>query len=135
MKKTLFTLLIIAISQSVYSQIEIMEEPREDDNKVLAFAEQKPEYPGGDKAMFKFFEDNLKYPEVAKNNGIEGTVVVRFVVRKDGSLSNAEILRGIGGGCDSETLRLINVMPKWIPGKNNGKLVNVTYTLPVKFKM
>jgi periplasmic protein TonB len=145
MKKTLFAFLIIATSYTIYGQNqqgekviveEIREEkPKEEDKRVFSFVQHKPEFPGGDKALFKYIEDNINYPKEAKNKGIEGTVVVKFVVKKDGSLTKVEIARGIGGGCDEETVRLINAMPKWIPGKNNGKEVNVAYTLPVKFKM
>jgi periplasmic protein TonB len=145
MKKTLFTLLIIATSYTIYGQNqqgekviveEIREEqPKEEDKRVFSFVQQKPEFPGGDKALFKYIADNINYPKEAKINGIEGTVVVKFVVKSDGSLTKIKIARGIGGGCDEETVRLINAMPKWIPGKNNGKVVNVSYSLPVKFKL
>lgn len=116
-------------------KVEVIEEPKEDPEKVFSFVQQKPEFPNGDKALFKYLSDNLKYPAIARENGIEGTVVVKFVVSKSGDIRNAEVVRGIGGGCDAEALRVVNTMPKWNPGKNNGKAVNVTYTLPVKFKL
>ncbi len=106
-----------------------------DENKVFQVVQQKPEFPDGEKALLKYLASNLKYPPIARENGIEGNVVVRFVVSKTGEIKNAEVLRGIGGGCDAEALRVVNSMPNWSPGKNNGKAVNVTYTLPVRFKL
>jgi protein TonB len=106
-----------------------------DEKKVYDFVAQKPEFPDGDKALFKYLGENIKYPAIARENGIEGRVIVKFVVSRDGSISNAQVVRGIGGGCDEEALRVVKGMPKWKPGKNNGKPVNVTYTLPVAFKL
>jgi periplasmic protein TonB len=106
-----------------------------DEKKVYDFVAQKPEFPDGDKALFKFLGENIKYPAIARENGIEGRVIVKFVVSRDGSIQNASVVRGIGGGCDEEALRVVKSMPKWKPGKNNGKPVNVTYTLPVSFKL
>jgi periplasmic protein TonB len=113
----------------------VIKEPEEDENKVFQVVQQKPEFPDGEKALLTYLAKNLKYPAIARENGIEGNVVVRFVVSKTGEIKNAEVLRTIGGGCDAEALRVVNSMPKWSPGKNNGKAVNVTYTLPVRFKL
>jgi periplasmic protein TonB len=88
--------------------------------------------------MFKFLQSNLKYPAVARENSVEGTVYVGFVVEKDGSISNVTVKRGIangGGGCNDEAVRVVKMMPKWKPGKQQGKAVKVNYTLPVKFKL
>ncbi len=85
--------------------------------------------------LLKFIYDKIKYPQMAIVNGIEGMVVVRFVVEKDGSVTGAEILREIGGGCGQEALRVVNLMPLWTPGKQRGRPVRVQYNLPVKFKM
>ncbi len=114
---------------------KVIEEPKEDEDKVFQVVQQKPEFPDGEKALLTFLAKNLKYPAIARENGIEGNVVVRFVVSKTGEVKNAEVLRRIGGGCDEEALRVVNSMPRWNPGKNNGKAVNVTYTLPVRFKL
>ena len=111
----------------------IEEDP--DDKKIFEFVQQRPEFPNGEKALAQYLASNIKYPNIAKENGIEGNVIIRFVVSKDGSISNATLLRGIGGGCDEEALRVVKTMPAWKPGKHNGKAVNVTYTLPVKFKL
>ena len=107
------------------------------DNKVYNVAEvqEKPIFPDGEAALFKYLADNLKYPAMARENGIEGTVYIEFVIDKDGSITEATVKRGIGGGCNEEALRLVNAMPKWIPGKKQGKPVKVKYTVPVKIKL
>ena len=105
------------------------------DDIVYQFVEEMPEYLGGEEKLRKFIKENLVYPKDAKENRIQGTVYVGFVVEKDGNLSNMEILRGIGGGCDEEAIRIIKMMPKWKPGKQNGTNVAVKYTIPVKFEL
>ena len=83
----------------------------------------------------KYLSENIKYPEQAKKENIQGKVYMRFVVERDGSIVDAEILRGIGGGCDEEALRVVNAMPKWEPGKQQGTPVRVQYNLPIVFKL
>jgi protein TonB len=109
------------------------EEPKEPE--IFVVVEQMPEFPGGEKALYEFLAKNIKYPAVAKENGIEGKVYIKFVVNEDGSVSQAQIVRGIGGGCDEEALKVVKQMPKWKPGKQRGKTVKVWYTLPVYFKL
>jgi protein TonB len=94
-----------------------------------------PEFVGGEKKMFEFIFANLKYPAVARESGISGKVYVRFVVDKSGKVSDATVLRGIGGGCDEEALRVINLMPPWIPAKDGGRPVSVYFFLPVSFTL
>ena len=94
-----------------------------------------PEYPGGDKARLNFLRENIVYPKEAKEKRIQGTVYVGFVVEKDGTLSDIKVLRGIGGGCDEEAIRIVKMMPKWKPGKQRGKEVRVSFTMPVRFKL
>ena len=106
-----------------------------EDNTIKIFVEQVPEFPDGATAMFKWLSDNVKYPPIARENGIEGTVYVGFVVWKDGTIQNVQVKRGIGGGCNEESLRVVNAMPTWKPGRQNGKAVNVAFTLPIKFKL
>ena len=101
--------------------------------EVFTMTEVAPEYPGGDKAWFKFFSENCRYPEEALEQGIQGTVYLTFVVEADGSLSETRILRGIGGGCDEESLKVLSLTNNWIPGKQRGYPVRVQVTLPVKF--
>lgn len=106
-----------------------------DDDKPLFMAEIMPSFPEGKNAMDKFISDNLKYPEEAQAKGIQGRVTVRFVVSKTGDIVTPEIIRGIDPDCDKEALRVISAMPKWLPGKHEGKNVNVYFTLPVIFKL
>ena len=94
-----------------------------------------PEFPGGQIAMLNFLSKNIRYPEAAHKAGIQGRVVATFVVEKDGSISNAKVMRSIDPLLDAEALRVINSMPNWIPGKQDGKPVAVKYTVPVSFKL
>ncbi len=109
---------------------------RSDDAKdVLGTVEVKPQFPGGDAAMYNYLSANMKYPEAAVKAGKQGRVVVTFKVDTDGSIKDAKVLRGVDPALDAEALRLINGMPAWTPGYSNGKPVSVSYTLPVTFKM
>jgi len=97
--------------------------------------QQMPEFPGGLSGLYKYFRDNLRYPTRAKELGISGTVYIRFIVERDGSISNVEIYRGIGGGCDEEAVRIVNGMPQWEPGRQRGTAVRVLHTIPLKFTL
>ena len=97
--------------------------------------ENMPEFPGGRKAMYAFLNENLVYPEIAKEQKVEGQVIVSFVVGANGSLSKIELAKGIGSGCDEEALRLVSIMPAWVPGFHHGKPVPVEYNLAVGFKL
>ncbi len=108
------------------------QQPQEKDS-IYIVVENMPEFPGGRKALFKYLSDNIKYPESAKKKGIHGRVFINFTVEKDGSISDVKILRGIGGGCDEEAIRVVKAMPKWKPGEQDGKVVRVDFNLPVKF--
>lgn len=105
------------------------------DPSVQEFAKTAPEFPGGQVAMLQYLADNIQYPETARRAGIEGPVFVHFIVNEDGSISGATILRGISSDCDQEALRVVNAMPKWTPGKNEGVAVKVKHTLQVRFKL
>ncbi len=109
--------------------------PVDGDKLTYKVVEKMPSYVGGDEAMVKFMVENIKYPENAIKNRIHGTVYVTFIVRADGSVTDVKILRGIGGGCDEEALRIVKMMPKWNPGESKGKPVDVAFNLPVKFKL
>jgi protein TonB len=109
----------------------VEEAPKEEE--PFAYVEQMPSFPDGQDAMYKWIYDRIKYPAIARENGISGQVIVQFVVTKDGDIQKAKVVRGIGGGCDDEALRVVNAMPKWKPGKHNGRAVPVTFTLPIKF--
>jgi protein TonB len=103
------------------------------EEEVFLIVEENPSYPGGDEARLTFLRKNMKYPQMAKESGIQGQVFVGFVVERDGSITQVKILRGIGGGCDEEALRVAKMMPKWNPGKQRGKAVRVSYNMPIKF--
>lgn len=105
----------------------------QDDNIIVEFAEQKPEFPGGQAELMKYLGTNLRYPAAAIESEVEGRVVVQFVVSKTGAISNVKILRSLHPSCDKEAERLIKNMPSWIPGKQNGNPVNVYYTIPIRF--
>ncbi len=107
----------------------------EDRPGVYMIVEQMPEFPGGDKSLFQFIADNTKYPADAKDKGIKGRVFVNFIVEPDGSVSDIRVLRGIGGGCDEEAVRIVESMPKFKPGMQNGEAVRVSYTVPVNFRL
>lgn len=109
---------------------ETVEEP-----EIFTIVEKMPSYPGGEKALFKYLGDNIKYPAMAKDAGITGKVFVNFVVNETGKITDVKVLRGIGGGCDEEAMRVIKNMPKWNAGKQRGKAVKVSYNLPIKFTL
>ena len=97
--------------------------------------ELMPEFPGGNDEMFKFLAQNLRYPVEAREISVSGKVYIYFVVEPDGSISSLKVMRGIGSGCDEEALRVVSLMPKWIPGKQGGIAVRVQYILPVRFTL
>jgi len=105
------------------------------DGDVYFIVEEMPVYPGGDIALRKFISENVKYPDIAKKNGIQGKVYVTFVVDIDGSITGAKIARGVDPSLNKESLRVVNALPKWIPGKENGKPVKVQYTVPISFAL
>lgn len=101
----------------------------------VLFAEQQPEFPGGDEALMAYLQRNIKYPSFALESEIEGVVMVNFVVGTDGSISKVHVTKGIKGGCDEEAARVVRNMPKWKPGRNAGIPVPVIYDVPVNFKI
>lgn len=107
----------------------------DNNSEPVVFAEVMPEYPGGMAALMAFIRKNLNYPAAAREDDIQGRVIVAFVVNAKGEIENAKVERGIGGGCDAEALRVINAMPRWKPGKQNGHFVKVYYRLPISFKL
>ena len=113
----------------------VEEEMDEDEVQIFTVVENDPEFPGGMDALRKFIQKNLQYPQLARENGIEGKVYVTFVVETDGSISNIKILRDIGGGCGAEAVRIVKLMPKWKPGTQRGKPVRVQYNLPIMFNL
>ena len=101
------------------------------DDKVYNVCEQMPTYEGGDAALLKYLRENFKLPDEYKERGIQGRMVVGFIVEKDGSLTNVKVLRAVDIAIDAEVLRVVKGMPKWIPGRHNGQRVRVRYLLPI----
>ena len=115
-----------------------VEAPQEEEEEEVVFVvvESMPEFPGGQQALFKYLSENVKYPVIAQENGIQGRVICQFVVNKDGSIVDVEVVRSGGdASLDKEAVRVIKSMPKWKPGKQRGKAVRVKYTVPVNFKL
>ena len=105
------------------------------EEQVFDMVEQKPQFPGGDVEMMSWLGKNINYPVIAQENGVQGVVVCQFVVGSDGSIRDVNVLRSLDPSCDKEAVRVIKSMPKWIPGRQNGKAVSVRYTLPVRFRL
>ena len=103
--------------------------------EIFTVVEEQPSYPGGDEARISYLQQNVKYPEEARELGIQGKVFVTFIVEVNGSVTDVRVLRGIGGGCDEEAIRVIKGMPKWNPGKQKGVKVRVQFYLPLKFTL
>lgn len=105
------------------------------DTTIYTTVEKMPTFPGGEFKMYEFLAMNIRYPQRARQDGYSGTVYVRFIVEPDGTITNIEVAKGVGGGCSEEAVRVVKMMPKWIPGEAFGKKVRVTYTLPVNFRL
>jgi len=128
--KTIIAFCIILLGFSnVYSQTT---QPVADNDKVFTIVQQKPEFPG---SINDWLAQNINYPPDARKSNIQGTVYVSFIVEKDGSVSNAKVLRGANSLLDNESLRVISIMPKWTPGMQNGHNVRVQYMVPIHFML
>jgi periplasmic protein TonB len=103
--------------------------------KIFKYVEQMPTFPGGQQALMDYLAKNIRYPAAARENGIQGSVVLQFVVDETGNISSIQVLRDIGGGCADEAVRVVKAMPQWTPGKQNGAAVKVYFTLPVAFRL
>jgi len=119
------------------SEIEFIEEVEEEvvEEQIFSIVEEMPSFPGGDEALLKYLGKNIKYPAIAKDAGIQGTVYVTFVVDERGDVKDVKVLRSIGGGTDEEAIRVVENMPRWKPGKQRGKAVKVQYNLPIRFTL
>lgn len=116
----------------------IVEEPKKEEpkpDKIFTAVEQQAQFPGGQAALMKWLQNNLRYPERAQQNDIQGRVIVKFVVNADGSIEQAQVVKGVDKDLDNEAIRVVKRMPKWQPGKNNGVAVRSYFTLPVTFKL
>lgn len=121
-----------AIKEVAIKEVVIEEEKAD---QIFDVVETQPNPPGGMSGWNKYLSDNLKYPTQARRMGVEGTVIVVFVINTDGSIQDVEVLRGIGGGCDEEALKIVRAAPKWEPGKQRGKPVRTRMRLPIRFKL
>ena len=104
-------------------------------DSIFDVVEENPSFPGGEKKLYEFLSKNLRYPEMAKENGIQGKVFIQFVVWKDGSIKDVKVVKSIHNTLDKEAFRVVNKMPNWSPGKQQGKVVNTKFTIPIKFKL
>jgi len=123
------------VEEVIIESVERGNNSNADKGDVYLVVEEMPEFPGGEEERMKFLANNIKYPEKARENGIQGTVYVNFVIEPDGSISNIKIRRGISKELNEEVIRVIKLMPKWIPGKQRGIAVRVSYNMPVKFSL
>ena len=115
--------------------IKAPEPPKVEEEKVFDVVEQMPSFPGGNTALMKFLNENIHYPVVAQENGVQGRVVVSFVVERDGHITDVQIARSVDPSLDKEAQRVVKSMPKWIPGKQNGSAVRVKFNVPVSFRL
>src|SRR5665648_36966 len=120
---------------AIYAAIQITspKEVDKDEEKIFITADEMPEFPGGNLALLNYLNQNVKYPVIAVENGITGKVTVNFVVNIDGTISDARILRGVDPSLDKEALRVVNSLPQWKPGKQSGKVVRVSFPVPINF--
>ena len=124
---------VVPASDSVAAPVAA--EVPETQDSVYTVVEQMPEFPGGVNKLLDFISQNLQYPASAMESCIQGRIIVQFVIEKDGSVSNIKVIRGIEPACDAEAVRVVKLMPKWTPGKQNGEPVRCEYTLPVTFRL
>ena len=122
------------IEEYVYEAPEIEDEDIQEE-EVFISVEEQPEFPGGTAKLLEYIQKNMKYPMMARESDIQGKVFVQFVVEKDGAISHVQVLRGIGGGCDEEAVRVVQSLPKFKPGKQRGVPVRVQYMVPIVFKL
>lgn len=143
MKNLLLILILISglIARAQTDSVMAADQPLVDGSTIegekFMFVEQMPEFPGGQEAMMKFISKNVKYPENAKENNVEGKVLLKFVISNQGEIRDIEVINKIkyGYGLEEEAIRVLKKMPRWTPGKQNGKPVNVYFTLPISFKL
>lgn len=137
MKKFLFIALLSFgfMANAMAQHFDEGEEVIEQSDKVFEVVDEMPSFPGGQSALFDFMAKNIKYPEVAEDNGIQGRVLVTFIVKKDGSLSDVRVAKSVDPSLDKEAVRIIKSMPKWNPGIHRGRYVNVKFTVPVTFRL
>lgn len=117
-----------------FSDADVFENQGVEGEEIFQAVKDTPEFIGGKKKMYEFINSNVRHPREAAENGVSGLVYVRFVVEKNGKITNPKLLKGIGSGCDEEAIRVIAMMPNWKPGAHNGKVVRCYHTLPIAFQ-
>ena len=127
-------------SQIIQKELEDLKEEKHQtqdiqEQEIFQTVEEMPYFPGGEAKLMEYIGKNVKYPQNARETGIQGRVFIGFVIEPDGSISNVKLLRGIGGGCDEEAMRVVMSMPNWVPGKHRGKPVRVSHQIPVFFRL
>jgi protein TonB len=132
---------VIASTEETGEKVEVkyipqtVEEEEPEEQTIFEVVEKMPSFPGGNAAMMQYLSKNIKYPTISQENGVQGRVVVQFVVNKDGSIVDIKVLRGVDPYLDKEAVRVVSAMPKWTPGEQRNKPVRVKYTLPVMFRL
>ncbi len=124
-----------AVFVEVTNDVPVVVEEIEEEQEIFQVVENMPEFPGGTQALLQYLKKNIKYPTICQEQGIQGRVVVQFVVNKDGSIVDPEVIKPVNPYLDKEALRVVSTMPKWKPGEQRGKPVRVKFTLPVQFKL
>ena len=127
--------LILLAAVAIFCGTSAMAQSVVEDDEIFVVVENSPEFPGGNDSLYAYIGRNIKYPEAAKKEKIQGRVFVTFVIEKDGQVSSAKILRDIGGGCGEEAIRVVKNMPKWKPGTQRGNPVRVQCNLPIMFQL
>ena len=133
MKKTIF-LLSMLLTAAIVTCTPTKALAQTDSEKVYNSCQVMPQFPGGEKAMMEFIATNLRYPQQAVKDDVQGMVLVDFVINTEGKATDPKIVRSLSPECDAEVIRVVSLMPAWTPGQQDGKTVNVKYTLPVMFK-
>lgn len=119
----------------VFQKFDTKKEEDVEENKIFVVVSEMPEFPGGNRALAKYLNDNVKYPAVAAETGVKGKVIVSFVVNKDGSICDVKIMRGVDLALDQEAIRVVSNMPRWKPGKQGDRTVRVSYRVPINFQL
>ncbi|MCX4331272.1 MAG: energy transducer TonB [Muribaculaceae bacterium] len=125
----------VTVVREVRDEVVVEEKKAPEPEKIFTAVEESPKFPGGEAELYKYLNKNIRYPEIAAQNNIQGRVVVQFVVEKDGSVGEVKVVRGVDPDLDKEAVRVVKSMPKFIPGKMNGQNVRVWHTLPIKFTL
>ncbi len=125
----------VTVVREVKNEVVVEEKKAPEPEKIFTAVEEQPKFPGGDAELYKWLSKNIRYPEMAAQNNIQGRVTVQFVVEKNGSVGEVKVVRGKDPDLDKEAVRVVKSLPKFIPGKMNGQNVRVWYTLPINFKL